>query len=186
MTKQELLKEVWKTCTFDEIIDAGFEQNECGACHLIAAAKEFEDVDYLIYVIENMKLGEVIDALRSEHSLRDIIQELGKDDVMDEIGDDELLEHIEDSFAMDNHDDEIRKCSYNEGFVDGFDEAENRKGDVAQELRSFSGDRLMQFFCDVFGVSYYDNTTLRDKFNKMFAKFENSCYNENNLKWELK
>ena len=29
MTKKELLKQVWEICSFDDIINAGFEYNKC-------------------------------------------------------------------------------------------------------------------------------------------------------------
>ena len=52
--KEKLLKEVWETCTFDEIIDAGFELNKCSSQHLLDAAEEFiikqeeeEDKDFI-------------------------------------------------------------------------------------------------------------------------------------------
>ena len=42
MTKEELLKQVWETCSFDDIINAGFEYNKCSGEQLINAANEFE------------------------------------------------------------------------------------------------------------------------------------------------
>ena len=52
--KGRLLEEVWETCTFDEIIDAGFFLNKCSSQHLLDAAEEFvikqeeeEDKDFI-------------------------------------------------------------------------------------------------------------------------------------------
>ena len=43
MNKAELLKQLWEQCSFDEIIDAGFEYNKCSGEKLINAAAEFEN-----------------------------------------------------------------------------------------------------------------------------------------------
>lgn len=40
--KQQILKDVWEQCTFDEIIDTGFEYGKCSGGQLINAAAEFE------------------------------------------------------------------------------------------------------------------------------------------------
>ena len=45
--KKELLKTVWAEFSFDEIIDAGFDYNKCGAMHLLKAAEEFKDKNNL-------------------------------------------------------------------------------------------------------------------------------------------
>ena len=42
MDKKELLKQLWEQCSFDEIVDAGFEYNKCSGEKLINAAAEFE------------------------------------------------------------------------------------------------------------------------------------------------
>lgn len=188
MTKEELLKEVWKTCTFDEIIDAGFAENKCGACHLLAAAKEFEDVDYLIYVVENMKIEDILNALKDEHSLREIINEFDVDDVMDCIDNDEMIDHLDGTYEMNKRDDEMKDEGYDEGYEDGLREGEdNNLTELAWLNRMRDGDasRLMKFFCDMFGITYYDNDSLCKKFNEMFEDFENSCYKNDNKKWEL-
>jgi hypothetical protein len=70
MTKEELLKQVWKTRTFDEIIDAGFEYNKCSGEQLINAAAEFDapennDED-LIDKLKNLLESERKEALRLE------------------------------------------------------------------------------------------------------------------------
>ena len=36
--KKEYLKRLWSEFSFDEIIDAGFDNNKCSAMHLINAA----------------------------------------------------------------------------------------------------------------------------------------------------
>lgn len=57
MTKENLLKEVWATCSFDEIIDSGFEQNKCSGLQLIEAADDFrfKDNSYASTFLERLK-----------------------------------------------------------------------------------------------------------------------------------
>lgn len=186
--KKELLVKVWNTCTFDEIIDAGFELNKCGASDILGASKDFENFDYLMYVIENVGLGEILDNLKDEHSLREIIDEFDVDDVMDCLSDDDMLDHIDGSWALNGHDDEIRSESYNEGYDDGLKDGENNNlTELAwlNMLRNSDANKLVRFFCDMFGVSYYDNESLYNKFNEMFSDLDKSFYKKDDKKWEL-
>lgn len=188
MNKQDLLREVWSTCTFDEIIDAGFEMQKCNASHILTAAKDFEDLDYLIHVVEHMKLDEIMNALKEEHSLREIISEFDCDDVMDCLDDDEMIDHLDGTYAMNRRDDEMKDEGYDEGYEDGLKDGEDSNMTEAgwlNALRNSDINRLMRFFCDMFGVSYYDNESLYSKFNELFADFENSFYKKDNKVWEL-
>jgi hypothetical protein len=166
MDKEKLLKEVWKNCTFDEIINAGFEYNKCGAIDLKVAAAEFDDPDkeYDIEdVIKECKLNEICNALQNEYDLGDIIDTLGLDDILSEISDDDMLEHLKDTYTLESWEDEIKEEYYNDMYQEIKSDWDWEEKQILEEILPDKPDDWREFLCDHYiNCSYYDN----EKFNK--------------------
>ena len=92
-TKKDLLKKVWDNCTFDEIIDAGFEFSKCGAIDLKTAAAEFDDPKESVLedIISESPIEDVMEAVKSEFTIEDIIGELDRDDILDCFDNEDIL-----------------------------------------------------------------------------------------------
>jgi hypothetical protein len=121
MNKDELLKQLWEQCSFDEIIDAGFEYNKCSGEKLINAAAEFEKpeidseqsfIDKLSDLFENTDSktlpwgDEIMSVITDYYSNSSLIDYFDKD---------ELIEWLDGSFELDMYvENEIRERELSE------------------------------------------------------------------------
>ena len=160
--KKELLKKVWNECTFDEIIDAGFELNKCGAMNLKVAADEFANpeqeysVEEIKEIIKQSDISDVIDALLDVYKMREIVNELGEDNVIEEIDNDDLLDYLDGTWTLDDYISNIRLESYNEGMEDAHKDYELYIDNKLNDLQKCNADELHRFICDYMGIGYYD------------------------------
>ena len=180
--KKELLKKVWNECTFDEIIDAGFEMNKCGAMDLKVAADEFTNhekeysVDEIKEIIKQSDITDIIDALLDVHTMHKIINELGEDNIIEEIDNGDLLDYLKGSWTLDNYISNIRLESYNEGMTDAHKDFEIIRDEKLNNLQNCNADELHEFICDYMGIGYYDEEGHEKHLKQVIKKL-----NENNF-----
>lgn len=106
MTKEELLKQVWETCSFDDIINAGFEYNKCSGEQLINAANEFESnetnednfIEKLTKLCEETPKSKLPWGRDVMHVLTDYCYD---SELIDYFDNDDLIDCLDDSFEMD-------------------------------------------------------------------------------------
>ena len=190
--KTQLLHDVWENCTFDEILDAGFNSGKCGAIDLKVAATEFDDPEHEIdddefmSEIHNRGVREIISILLNLYHTSDILDEFDEDDRLDGIDEDTLLDKLEGSSALEKHDKEVADNTYREYVDEWIDELDISDKQFIEMLQDANSDDLRCFFCDLFGIGYYDEDGLFDGFRKLFEKLEKTIYKDKReLKWLL-
>lgn len=180
MTKEELLKEVWESCTFDEIINAGFEYNKCGAINLKVAAAEFDDPDKEYDIedfVKEYKLDEICNALQNEYDLNDIIDEFGLDNVLSVIDNDEILEYLKDTYTLESYIDEVKEKYYFDMYNDIKSEWDCESKEILEGVLPDTGDDWREFLCDYYiNCSYYDNENFNGGLQNILDKISKSSY----------
>lgn len=164
MNKEELLKQVWETCTFDEIIDAGFDYNKCSGEQLINAAAEFEVATYA-------KEEHFVDALKKLFNEYDKTDLPWVDDIIDVIKEyyhessimtcfdnDDLIVHLDGTIEMDNYIE-----NYLEERID--DESEEYTfNDFFKDVDNLPNYKLKNFLCDLVMANHHiSNDELMNK-----------------------
>lgn len=160
MTKENLLKEVWATCSFDEIIDSGFEQNKCSGLQLIEAADDFrfKDNSYASTFLERLKelcKNTPKHDLPCGREVMEILTDYFYDTgLLNYYDNDDLIDHLYDSYELNNY---IKnKCNeavndyiyQNENFIYTFK-------DFCNEIENMNEHNFKRFLCDIFKVNYY-------------------------------
>lgn len=156
MNKAELLKQLWEQCSFDEIIDAGFEYNKCSGEKLINAAAEFEKpeteseqsfIDKLSDLFKNtdtktLPWGDEIMAVITDY--------YSNSSLIDYFDKDELIEWLDGSFEMDMYvENEIRERELSEE-VDEYTFA-----DYTKEVESLPNYKLKNYLCDLVMANHH-------------------------------
>lgn len=194
--KQDLLEEVWNNCSFDEIIDKGFEMNKCGAIDLKVAADEFEDnVGYEDYDWSDKEIEAMVkrcdertlfDAIKYYYDLDDFLRKYWyKDDVFDCYDKDDLLDYLDGSWELDKHNQSVRENArddiYEEVWKD-FEEDNNNKIDTLRD----NPDELWRFFAKISGCGYYNEKNMFREMSKLIYKLNDSSYKSKDIKkWIL-
>jgi len=180
MTKEELLKEVWKSCTFDEIINAGLECNACSSSDIINAASEYDnpDKEYDIEdVVNECNLDEICNVLQREYDLNDIIDEFGLDDVLNVIDNDEMLEHLKDTYTLESYMDDIKEEYYNDLYNEIKSDFEWEEKEILKTFLPETPDDWRKFLCDHYiNCSYYDNENFNEGLQNILDKISKSSY----------
>jgi hypothetical protein len=155
MDKKELLKQLWETCTFDEIIDAGFEYNKCSGEQLINAAAEFEtpEIDEQDFIERLTKLCE--DTPKANlpwgHDVMNVLTDYFYDSgLLDYFDNDDLIDYLEDTWEMDEYIKEKTK----EISEENEDEVYTFK-DYTREVEELPNWKLKRYLCDLFSCSYF-------------------------------
>lgn len=179
LRKKQILKDVWEQCTFDEIIDAGFEYNKCSGCDLLGAAAEFE------YNEDNDKSKEQIfidrfRALFEETDTKDLpwarnVMEIlydyyDTDQLLNYFDKDDMIDHCDGSWEMDNYIKEERDKAVEE-YKDEMAEmyVPYTKKDFQNEVEGMNKYDFKRFLCDITGNSYFcdDEKLLNDLKDKI-------------------
>lgn len=186
INKKKLLKKIWEECTFDEIIDAGFEYNKCGAINLKTAAAAFDDPNKEYDYEEIFKdasiddLYDIASALENEFNLSDIIDSFGADNLLDHFDDDDLLEHLENSDALRYHDEDVEDNYHDKMYEEIMDELSDtykfNKKSFIEKLENSNGDDLHVFLCNLIGVGYYDKENFNKKWKEFLIKLNKNGY----------
>lgn len=154
MTNKELLKQVWETCTFDEIIDAGFEYNKCSAEQLINAASEFENPEQ---ESDDKSIQDKFEELLEKYSkdlpwCADIMSILEdyyhQSSMMDYFDNDDLIEHLDGTWEMDAY--------LKENQIESDDEVEEYTfEDFKNEVEELPNWKFRNFLCDIFMLGHH-------------------------------
>lgn len=166
--KAAILKEAWENCSFDEIIDAGFDYNKCSGEQLINAAAEFEVSTYA-------KEEHFVDALKKLFNEYDKSDLPWTDDIMDVIKEyyhesslmscfdnDDLIEHLDGTIEMDN---------YIEEHTDSIDEPEVYTfNDFVKDVDNLPNYKLKNFLCDLVMANHHiSNDELMNKLKEKIS-----------------
>ncbi len=172
ITKKKLLQIIWDECSFDEIINAGLNLNKCSSSDIINAASEYEDPEKsdLENIISESSIEDVIEAVKSEFTIKDIIDELGRydiDNILDCFDNDDILWYLEGSYNLEKHDDQVKEEYYYTLYKEIIEEVQsaydfNYKQFIKDITEEYSPDDYHELICDILGVGYYD----KDLFNK--------------------
>ena len=182
-TKKKLLQIIWDECTFDEIIDAGLDLNKCSSSDIINAASEYEDPEKSVLEnnISESSIEDVMDAVRSEFTIEDIVSELDRDDVLDCFDKDDILWYLEGSYELENHDDDVRKEYHDTLYEEIIEEVEsvydfNYKQFVKDISEEYSPDDYHKLICNILGVGYYDKDGFKEKMKEFINKLNKNNY----------
>lgn len=180
MTKEELLKEVWKSCTFDEIINAGLECNACSSSDIINAASIYDnpDKEYDIEdIVKECSLDDICNALQKEYDLNDIIDEFGLDDVLSSIDNDEMIEHLKDTYTLESYIDEVKEEYYFDMYNEIKSDFEWEEKEILKAILPETPDDWRKFLCDHYiNCSYYDNEKFNEGLKNILDKISKSSY----------
>ena len=163
MNKQDLLKEIWKECTLQEILDAGYETESLQAIDIIKEAEQIEKESFNISLKVNF-----IDNLRELFDNTPSRELPGANEVMDEISahysdwslmnyfdKDGLIEHCDNSFEMDNYLKD--KC------IDAINEYKDEypamgRDEFIRQVQDYPPYAFKLILCDLVDASYHIST----------------------------
>lgn len=164
--KEKILKEVWESCTFDEIIDAGFEFNKCSGCQILDAAEEFMKNDNRDFI---EKLREICEETpkRDLPWSRDVMEVLVdyfyEDGMIDYFDKDDLIDRLDGTYEMDKylreHTDNIIN-EWKENNQDSF----YTFNDFVNQTENMTPNEFKRFLCNITSNGYYcsDETLIND------------------------
>lgn len=154
MDKAELLKQVWETCTFDEIIDAGFEYNKCSGEQLINAASEFENPEQ---ESDDKSIQDKFEELLEKYSknlpwcgdMMSILEDYyHQSSMMDYFDNDDLIEHLDGTWEMDAY--------LKENQIESDDEVEEYTfKDFQKEVDELPNWKFRRLICDWLMCNYF-------------------------------
>lgn len=154
--KEELLKTVWKEFSFDDIIDAGFDYNKCGAMHLLQAAEEFKDKRK---VLDETTFLDSLSELLETHErnlpwAREVMELLvgyySESQLMDYFDESDLIDHLDGTWQMD----EYVKEHAQEDVVEEIESRKTTKYDILNAISNLNKYDFKRFLCDVVGSRY--------------------------------
>ena len=189
----EDIEKVWKSFNgFEDILNFGLEKGFITNADIIYMSdiykdpnKEYDDEE-IKEMIASRGLHDVIQIIQSEYSLDDIIDELPKDEILDNIDERDLLKKLDGSWELDEHDEQVKNECYNEIYYEIVEDLNRKEHNIIEDLQDGNADDLRKFFCDLFGIGYYDECGLFDGFKKLFKKLEKSTYkHKGERKWNL-
>lgn len=159
--KKKLLKEIWENCSFDEIIDAGFEYDKCHSEDLINAASEFEEKNNIHEDFIDA-LNELFESHRNNlpwtHSIVEtVVEYCFQSNVLDYFDNDDLIEHLDGTWEMDRYIED--KCE--EAVKEYKEENEpfpnyklNNRDELIRTIQEMKKDDFRRFLCDLAGLHY--------------------------------
>lgn len=153
--KRQLLKEVWETCTFDEIIDSGFDCGKCSGLQLVEAANEFNHKDKRPEDNCIDDLREVLESY-SKSDLpwgRDVMELMAEyfheDSMMDYFDNDDLIDHLDGTWEMDDY------LKENQLTSDDKDNEEYTFKDFQKEVDELPNWKFRRLICDWLMCNYF-------------------------------
>ena len=155
MTKEELLKQVWETCSFDDIINTGFEYNKCSAEQLINAANEFEsnETNEDNFIEKLAKLFEETPKSKlpwGREVMRVLTDYYYNNELIDYFDNDELIDCLEDSCEMDDYIIEKTKEILKE-----YEDSVYTFKDYTREVEELPNWKLKKYLCDLVMANYH-------------------------------
>ena len=183
MTKEELLKQVFETCSFEEITRFGIENNEIENVDILKLAETIEKEGFKVNIFTSDDYTDAISHLLDEASLKCILptsydlmgvikNHYFNYEIYNCFHDDDMIDHLDGTLAMDSYIEE--KCEYrlrNERF-NCENEAESiikgHPDTVAKSLQQLNSFDLKRFLCDFVDSGYYISN--EDLLNKIKEK----------------
>lgn len=160
MTKQELLEQVWKECSLQEILDAGYESEAIQAIDIIKEAEEIEkdsfNVSLKVDFIENLRELFENTPTRELPFGREVMEEIAvhysDSSLMDYFDKDDMIEYCDNSFEMDAY--ISNKCAdaiteYKE------DNPPQGKEEIIRQLQDGMKYQLRDFICDLVDANHH-------------------------------
>jgi hypothetical protein len=170
MTKVELLKQVFETCSFEEITKFGIENNQIENVDILTLAEKIEKEGLKVNIFTSDDYCDAISNLLDEASSKWVLPT--SYDIMDVIknhyfnseiyncfDDDDMIDHLDGTYSMDRYIDE--KCEYRlrDESINCENEAESiikgHPDTVAKSLQELNSFDLKRFFCDFVDSGYY-------------------------------
>ena len=182
LTKEFLLQKLWESCTFDEIINAGLEKNKCTSTDIIEAASEYGKPaneysdDEIKDIVQNADIDVVMDALKDKYKVREIIKTISEDDILNCFDFSDIEYYF--SFDIDEKYDEYKREGYDEGYSQGYAVAIDIP--IKQPLRDGNIDDKWTYLCDIFSLSYRDETNLYKRLSELIHSLNKSTYKDKN------
>lgn len=159
MTKNQLLLEVWLTCTFDEIINKGFEIGKCGALQLCEAAEEFKYKDKTEEESFIIQLRELFEEYKSKlpwgREIMEVLDDYICDDsMMDYFDNSDLINHLDGSWELENYVEDACKEAVDD-YINENDITEYTFKDYTREVENLPNWKLKRYLCDLCGDNYH-------------------------------
>lgn len=166
--KEKLLKEVWETCSFDEIIDAGFDNNKCSGVQLLEAASEFDiKTDSKANFIERLRILCEETPKRDLPWSRDVMEVLVdyfyEDGMIDYFDKDDLIDRLDGTYEMDKY---LRE--HTDNIINEWKEDNQNLfytfNDFVNQTENMTPNQFKRFLCDITSNGYYcsDETLIND------------------------
>ena len=170
MTKEELLKQVFETCSFEEITKFGIENNQIENVDILTLAETIEKEGFKVNIFSSDDYCDAISHLLDEASLKctlptsyDLMGVIKNHYFNSEIYncflDDDMVGHLDGTLAMDSYIEEkceerLRNKSLNceneaESIIKGHSDT------VAKSLQHLNSFDLKRFLCDFVDSGYY-------------------------------
>lgn len=158
MSKEELLKELWNTCTIEEIVEAGYKHQKLSSVDLVKVADEYniktssEERQSFIDALE--ELFEQYD--RKSWYVNDVMSILedhfSQYSMLNFFNEDDMIDHLDGSWEMEKYLSEHTKKE-----IEYYKE-ENptyTKDDLIKEYQDAKSYDLKRLLCDLTEASYY-------------------------------
>lgn len=160
MNKENLLKEIWKQCTLQEILNAGYD---CEAIEAIDVVKEAEQIDRdsfnvslkpdfidnLRDLFDNTPSRELPDA---HEIMEEISPHYDNDSLMSYFDRDDMIEYCDGTFEMDNY----LKDKEHDIIEDYIAETPSiTRETIIDNLQSLHRMDFKRFLCDLVNVGYF-------------------------------
>lgn len=160
MNKKELLEQVWRECSLQEILDAGYESESLQAIDIIKEAEEINREAFSVSLKSNFidNLRELFDSTPSRelpHG-REVMEEVAvhysDSSLMDYFDKDDMIEYCDNSFEMDAYiankcADAIEECKE--------DNPPQGKEEIIRQLQDGMRYQLRDFICDLVDANHH-------------------------------
>ena len=163
MDKKELLKQVWKECSLQEILEAGYETESIQAIDVLKKAEEIEresrnlslKVDFMENLADLFESTPSKDLPWAYEIMEEISNHYSNSSLMDYFDKDDMIEYCDNSYEMDKYLNEKRndiiKEYTNEHPAMGKDE-------FIRQVQDYSPYPFRLILCDLVDASYHIST----------------------------
>ena len=170
MTKEEILKQVFETCSFEEIIEFGIENNQIENLDVLKLAEKIEKEGFKVNIFTRYDYTDAISHLLEEASskctlptsyeLMDVIKYYYfNSEIYNCFDDDDMIDHLDGTYAMDNYIDEKCEWRLRNERLNCENEAESiikgHPDTVAKTLQQLNSFDLKRFLCDFVDSGYH-------------------------------
>lgn len=170
MTKEEILKQVFETCSFEEITKFGIENNQIENLDVLKLAEKiqkeglkvniFTRDDYIDVISDLLEEASSKRTLPTSYELMDVIKYYYyNSDIYHCFDYDDMIDHLDGTYAMDNYIDEKCEWRLRNERLNCENEAESiikgHSDTVAKSLQGLNSFDLKRFLCDFVDSGYY-------------------------------